>query len=852
MSFELPPPPQEAGSDVVIATLWRSATFDAKYYLSQYPDVAASGVDPLVHYVRHGARENRNPNAHFETHYYLATNPDVAQCDINPLYHFCTDGWKELRKPCKGFDVWWYWSTYLDPASDAVNPLAHFLHYGEAAGALPRPQGPFAQGTQLAWLPERPVKRICLFAGYDPDGLVDDYVIDYLRALSAHADVYYLADCVMQDGELLKLRGIVRDAWAGRHQRYDFGSYSLLANSLVGWDTIGQYDELLLANDSCYLVTNFDAVFEQMDKRRCDWWGLQATKGIAKTKAEPSNQFKQPVAMNTVRASMLDRFEEDDTYDFLIGSYFVAYRKPVMSDPGFRKLLNKVTQQPNKQNVILKYEIGITRYLITQGFVLDTFISSLYPFHPIYSNQHFELLEAGFPVFKRYLLTANHYQVPKLYRWKEKILACAPEANVQTMERNLTRVTDPQVLERNLYIGTSRLADDEQVPTALLTDVEFIEADHRVPKYDHWWAFPVCAFSGVFSGNERAVFEEVKNDESIFKIILTRGKPVSLEGSNVLVVPLESPEGQYYLLRAKILFIKHTPTRNLVYPLSSDLHDLINLWHGIPLKRIGYASLDQQNRRDAIAQEHARCRAVISSSSIDTMAMAAAFYPLSYNDVWQTGLPRNDFILRDFEKLPKDLQAESRKLEHVLAGRGLVLFMPTFRNGAGNTCYQFTETELKQLEHWLQEHDLVLGVREHMADHSGSYAEQLQRLGTLDLSDAHYPNVEILYRSARLLITDYSSCFIDFMLTGKPMVSFAYDYEYYAGVERGLFYELEHVFPGPVCTNFQALHNALMKNESIIRPEIDIDYEWKKKVFFEWCDDFNSARLIERVKNLMN
>lgn len=852
MSVKLPPPPPEAGSDLVIATLWRSGTFDAAYYLEQYPDVAASGIDPLVHFARHGARENRNPNAYFDTHYYLTNNPDVAQCDMNALYHFCESGWKELRKPCAAFDVWWYWSTYLDPASEAVNPLAHFLHLGRAAGALPRPQGPFASSAQAATHLERPIKRICLFAGYDPDGVVDEYVVEYLRALSAHADVFYLADCAMQEGELDKLAGIVKGAWANRHQCYDFGSYSLLATSLVGWDTLDRYDELLLANDSCYLVTDFDAVFERMDARRCDWWGLQATKGIAKTKAIPSNQFKHPIPMDTVRASLLDRFEEDDTYDFLIGSYFVAYRRPVVADPGFRRQLAAVTRQPNKQNVILKYEVGLTRYLITRGFVFDTFIPSLYPFHPIYSNQHFKLLEAGFPLFKRYLLTANHYQVPKLYRWKDKILACAPKANVEVMERNLVRITDPEVLEHNLYIGTSRLADDEKVPEALLTDAEFIEADHRVPKYDHWWAFPVCAFSGVFSGNERAVFEEIKDDDSIRKIVLTRGKPVTLEGRNVIVVPLESPEGQYHLLRAKILFIKHTPTRNLVYPLSSDLHDLINLWHGIPLKRIGYASLDQQTKRDAIAEEHARCRAVISSSSIDTLAMATAFYPLTYNDVWLTGLPRNDFILRAFERLPTDLQAESRQLETELAGRGLVLFMPTFRNGQGNACYQFKDAELAQLRQWLAAHNLVLGVREHMADRTGSYAEQFKTLGALDLGDEHYRNVEVLYRSARLLITDYSSCFIDFMLTGKPMVSFAYDYEYYAGVERGLFYELEHVFPGAVCFSFEALYEALKLTKTDCVTEKTASYDWKKKIFFDHCDDRNSARLIERVKQLID
>ena len=37
----------------------------------------------------------------------------------------------------------------------------------------------------------------------------------------------------------------------------------MLAKDLVGWDVIEQYDEMLLANDSCYLVQSFDQVFDR-------------------------------------------------------------------------------------------------------------------------------------------------------------------------------------------------------------------------------------------------------------------------------------------------------------------------------------------------------------------------------------------------------------------------------------------------------------------------------------------------------------------------------------------------------------------------------------------------------------
>src|SRR3546814_6984475 len=77
-----------------------------------------------------------------------------------------------------------------------------------------------------------------------------------------------------------------------------------------------------------------------------------------------------------------------------------------------------------------------------------------------------------------------------------------------------------------------------------------------LPKCDHWWAFPACVFNDTFAGNERALFEEVRNDPSIKKIVLTRKKRIDIDGKNVVVVPLNSPDGQFYLLRARQIFIK--------------------------------------------------------------------------------------------------------------------------------------------------------------------------------------------------------------------------------------------------------------------------------------------------------
>jgi CDP-glycerol glycerophosphotransferase (TagB/SpsB family) len=839
--------------DLVSIALRESGVFDAAYYLEQYPDIAESGADPLRHYLEHGVREGRNPCAFFDTRYYLKHNRDVAARHINPLVHFCQDGWKELRNPHPQFDVWWYWSAHLDPARDDVNPLAHYLADGIALQLSTRPPRPVSQlpGTGGRLPQDRVPRRICLFAAYDPDGLVDDTLVDYLRELSRYADIHVLADCEMQPGELDKLDGITKSARAERHGEYDFGSYSRLVRH-VGWQAIEQYDELLLANDSCYLLRGLGSVFERMDAKACDWWGMQATKGMSFTRGNPRNRFLEPIPLDAVRASLLDTFENDYWYDFHVGSYFLAFRRPVTGDARFRKLIDSVIGQESKRNLILKYEVGLTRQLIGAGFAFDTYIPDLYPFHPLYTNWYFQLLDAGFPFLKRYLLANNHYRVRRLSAWKEKVLRKLPDAGVEAIERHLLRVAGADRLQETLFVGDAREARDGEasIPEQMLSPEEFAAADVASPKYGHWWAFPVCAFTGVFSGNERAVFEYVKNDPSIKKIVLTLENDFETVGIDVDVVPLHSARGQFLLMRAGNIFIKHSPTRNLVYPLAAHLHNIINVWHGIPLKRIGHASLDMQDKRREIIREHQKCRAVISSSKVDTLAMTAAFYPLSYGDVWPTGLPRNDFILRDEPLLPIDMQARLTRLRDMLQGRRLVLFMPTFRNAQESAYYRYSDSEIAWLGDWLRRHNAVLGLREHMADSARTYSEQFASLNPLDLSDRQFPDAELLYREASLLVTDYSSCFIDFMLTGRPAISFAYDFDSYVRLERGLFYDLEFAFPGPVCQTFAAFQTAL---ESIFEPVGEVQQAvlaYKRALFFDHVDDHNAERVVARVKRL--
>lgn len=62
-----------------------------------YPDVKATGHDPLFHYFLFGADEYRNPSEKFDTGFYCEIYPDVAESKINPLIHFIKYGRKEGR-----------------------------------------------------------------------------------------------------------------------------------------------------------------------------------------------------------------------------------------------------------------------------------------------------------------------------------------------------------------------------------------------------------------------------------------------------------------------------------------------------------------------------------------------------------------------------------------------------------------------------------------------------------------------------------------------------------------------------------------------------------------------------------
>nr|WP_255669059.1 rhamnan synthesis F family protein [Aeromicrobium duanguangcaii] len=671
-----------------------------------------------------------------------------------------------------------------------------------------------------------------------------------LRELARFSDVYCLYDSYLPETELAKLREVARDAWSVRHGAYDFGSYSMLARDLVGWEALEDYDEVLFVNDSSFLVRPLDEVFERMDAQACDWWGLQATKGIAMTRDVPENAFPDPIPLDTVRDELLDQYEDSVTYDFLVGSYFLAFRRPVLDNAIFRRLIDSVTAQPSKRLIIQKYEIGLTHLLIGHGHRFSTFVPYLYPFHPVFTPWAFRLIDEGFPVLKRFLIYQNHYDVPGLVHWKERLLEVAPEAPVEVLEESLLRTAPADRLARSFAI--ERGDDGEVVVPTPMTPREFKKADTAAPRRPDRWVFVVDPATGMLPDNSRAIFDLVRDDPAITKIVLSRSVRLEPAGRNVVCLPERSPAGREALLGAGVIFVKEQPFRTLGLGSLAERHVVVAVREGLsmvatsrmmtPSPRPDISRPDDTGPLEMLHEiPRPKVTGVLAASAVDRGVALAAHWPARFADAWLTGIPAHDHLVAELP--PPEVAAQEQGVRDLLGGRRLVLLATSHRSSLSSAKpYPYSRREIDALVAWARANDAVWGVRDPRGDLERAY---LRRFGeaALDLSAIGFPSTQAVLRATDVLVTDHDGIGLDFMVTGRPVVSFAHDLDQ---VADSLLFDLEHLFPGPVCRDFDSLVEALAPTLDATEPSRR--YLRTRDLLIDRVDDQNTARAVERVR----
>ncbi|MFS6706517.1 rhamnan synthesis F family protein, partial [Staphylococcus aureus] len=120
-------------------------------------------------------------------------------------------------------------------------------------------------------------RRLCLFSFHDNQGLVDDYVVVLLQELRRFVDKIVV--CVqgpLTEASRQVLSSVAEEICTSSGAGRRLASYAQGFERL-GCDGTSDYSEVLLVDDTYYgPLFPLDELFEKMDRRPCDFWGITA------------------------------------------------------------------------------------------------------------------------------------------------------------------------------------------------------------------------------------------------------------------------------------------------------------------------------------------------------------------------------------------------------------------------------------------------------------------------------------------------------------------------------------------------------------------------------------------------
>lgn len=161
------------------------------------------------------------------------------------------------------------------------------------------------------------------------------------------------------------------------------------------------------------------------------------------------------------------------------------------------------------------------------------------------------------------------------------------------------------------------------------------------------------------------------------------------------------------------------------------------------------------------------------------------------------GTPRNDSLLADNERYDQIWPKR-------FPGKKIITYMPTHRlYGKGEVSpTPFCSDE--QVQHWLRENNVVLLVKQH-PNMVRKLADTFSNDVIVDISKEKI-DPQLLLKFTDVLISDYSSVFIDYLLLNRPVLFYIYDN--YADVE-GAMYDIKEDFPDNFCYNEEELFEKI-------------------------------------------
>lgn len=285
-----------------------------------------------------------------------------------------------------------------------------------------------------------------------------------------------------------------------------------------------------------------------------------------------------------------------------------------------------------------------------------------------------------------------------------------------------------------------------------------------------------------------------------------------LAGPRTQVVRYNSRAHKLACARAKYIVTNSMP---LGFFRLRKGQELIETWHGTPLKRLGCDIEVDSNSVNTAQEIHQRYRervkkitTLLSPSDFYTEKLSSAFALKDYGRhvrVIQQGYPRNDFLSR---YTPEQAAAIKARLG-VPEGKKVILYAPTFRdNQKLDKAYSYGFTLEMDFDHLLDTlgEDYVILFRPHYFVASQfDFAKYEGRVFNV----ADVDDVNEVYIISDMLITDYSSVFFDYAILKRPILLFMYDLELYQGQLRDFYIDLKEL-PFPILRTQEQLEEAIL------------------------------------------
>ncbi len=252
------------------------------------------------------------------------------------------------------------------------------------------------------------IKRLAIFASYDKNSIIHEYVLYYLGQLKQIADIVFVFDNRLDEQQAKLIEKFCIHSICGKHGEYDFGSYKRGYQWADSAGLLEQYDELIFCNDSVFgPIYPLTPIFEKMaDDKSIDFWGVFKTFNDQKNLAKEYAQ-----------------------------SYFIVFNKELISSEILKTFIAEITKLPTKDEVVHKYEIGLSQLLIKNGYKCGSFMSAMD--NAPHSNSALKLIKNGFPFLKKALFFTDYFTTKvwcsELWKWEKVIRQSNPNFPVNSV-----------------------------------------------------------------------------------------------------------------------------------------------------------------------------------------------------------------------------------------------------------------------------------------------------------------------------------------------------------------------------------------------------------------------------------